>query len=339
MAHELFGERFFGHRQPAWHKLGVVMQERMSAVDAFRKIGEYSIRTSPCYAEVAGTMQTINRQAIIREKTAKGEAESVLGIVGPDFRPIGPLASCSIFDEAVNEAVETMGSLRDGAVLFITTKLPTFDVKGDEVEDYLCVVNPMDGGSAARILRTPVRIVCQNTLSMGERAGTIAYRVRHDENAQGNLHKWLGEAYGKAKAQAALVKEAMEVLANYRVSGAEAVELATSIYPDPTVPKKTAPREIMIRREEHREYVREHREVAREQVLALFGGKGTGMDTVAAKGTAWGFYNAAAEYEDCRWGKNPQEAVESAVFGQRADVKGLAFEKCCALAGVSGGAS
>jgi len=333
MAHEIFGERFLSNREPAWHGLGLVLEDqRVGAVEAFRMMGEYSIRTEQLVTQNGGLVAP--RQAIIREATAKGEPEKVLGTVGPEFHPIGPLATCSIYDEAVSEPVETIGALRDGAVLFISVKLPTFQIKGDEIEDYLLVVNPMDGGESARIVRTPVRVVCQNTLMMGESLGAIHYRIKHDEKAQTQLYDWLRDMYQKAKAKAKLVQEACEVLATYRVSVTESAEILQTVYPDPRPGRNTAPREIMIKREEHRAYVAQHQAVAREQVLELVGGKGRGSDTEAAKGTAWGLYNGVVEYEDYRWARNPKQALESSLFGPRADAKDRAFEECAKVAGV-----
>jgi phage/plasmid-like protein (TIGR03299 family) len=335
VAHEIFGKRFLSNREPAWHGLGIVLEDkRVTAVEALRMMGEYSIRTEQLVTANGGLEAP--RKAIIREATNKGEAEKVLGTVGPDFHPIGPLATCSIWDEAVDVPVETIGALRDGAHLFISTKLPKFSVKGDEVQDYLLVSNPMDGGESAEIIRTPVRVVCANTLRLGKQQGIEAFRIVHDENAQKRMYDWLHGLYQKAVAQQKLIKEACEVLATCKVNDSAASEILDGIYPEPKKLRVTAPSEVMKKREKHRLYAAEHMETNREQVLKLFKGNARGGDTVAAKGTAWGLYNAAVEYEDYRWARNPQQALESSVFGARAEVKDAAFEACAEFAGVRG---
>ena len=333
MAHEIFGERFLNHREPAWHGLGITLTDRrVGAVEALRMMGEYSIRT-----EQVKTIQSdlpVPKKAVIRERTARGEPEKVLGVVGMEYQPIGPMATCETFDKAVGEPVETIGALRDGATLFITVELPRFAVKGDEIQDYLLVVNPMDGGEAAQIVRTPVRVVCANTLRMGQQLGVTQYRLIHDEKVQENLHNWLHGLYQKSVAQAKLIQEACTILADYRIGTDQTEDVLRRVYSEPKPPTNSAPREVMIKREEHRAYVSQWKAVAREQVLKLFRGEGRGMDTIAAAGTAWGLFNAFVEYEDYRWSKNPQQALESAVFGARADVKDLAFETCAAVAGI-----
>lgn len=42
--HNLFGERFYSLRQPAWHGLGKVMDAQMGAEQAFDTIGAYLVR-------------------------------------------------------------------------------------------------------------------------------------------------------------------------------------------------------------------------------------------------------------------------------------------------------
>ena len=117
--------------------------------------------------------------------------------------------------------------------------------------------------------------------------GTTQYRVIHDQNAQTHLYEWLKGLYQKSVAQAALIKEACEILATKRVSGAEAVEVLNRVYPDPRAIRNTAPKEVLVKRAEHREYIRQHRVVAREQVLNLFDGKGTYVEQTSFVHSQW----------------------------------------------------
>ena len=43
MAHNIFGERFLGQRKPAWHQLGLVVDEPIGAVKALERIGTYEV--------------------------------------------------------------------------------------------------------------------------------------------------------------------------------------------------------------------------------------------------------------------------------------------------------
>jgi hypothetical protein len=299
------------------------MDVPMTAVQAFEQMGPYEIHAEKVYRKSGATVPA---QVIIREATAKGEAEAMIGVVGPDFMPVGPLTTCQVYDDKVGKSVETIGALRSGETLFISTKLPTIDVKGDEVEMYLLLVNPMGGGEAIQIRTTPVRVVCMNTLVMASHLSSQLFKVRHDINALANMSGWLGTVMTKAEAQVALMKDALEILAGTRISDGKAVEVLLDTYPEPRVPRNTAPTEVMEKRHEHREYVAQHRAVYREKAMELFKGAGTGMDRPEAAGTAYGLYNAVCELEDCRWSRNPATGLESAVFGDRADTKVRAFD-------------
>lgn len=332
MSHEIFGERFFGkQRQPAWHGLGKTFDMPMTAVQAFEDMGKYEIHAEKLYR---ANGQTVQGQAIVRELTAKGEAEAVIGIVGADFMPVSPMQTCEAYDGSIAKPVETIGALRDGETLFISTKLPSIDVRGDEVEMYILIVNPMGGGEAMQIRTTPVRVVCANTLTMAQGLSTQLFRIRHDANALSNLTGWLGGVMGKAEGQVTMMKEALTLLADFRVTEIVAKDIITATYPDPKTPRNTAPVEVMKKRYEHREYLAERRAVTREEILKLFNGAGTGMERAECAGTAYGLFNAVAEYEDCAWSKNPTSALESTVFGERADNKVRCFENLMALAKV-----
>ena len=332
MAHEIFGERFFGkQREPAWHGLGKVMNVPVTAIQAFEDMGAYDIHAEKLYR---GNGSVVSGQAIVRELTAKGEPEKVIGIVGPDFMPVTPTQTCQAYDDSIGQAVETIGALKDGETLFISTKLPTIAVKNDEVEMYLLLINPMGGGEAVQIRTTPQRVVCQNTLTIAQSLSAQCYKVRHDINALANMTGWLKDVMGKAKDQTAMIKEALEILANYWVDEKTAVEVLNQTYPAPRVPRNTAPKDVMVRRLEHREYLGEVLASCRDNVLKLFSGAGTGMETPECAGTAYGLFNACAEFEDNRWSKNPMGALESAVFGANADRKEACFEILMELAKV-----
>jgi len=72
----------------------------------------------------------------------------------------------------------------------------------------------------------------------------------------------------------------------------------------------------------------EHRDTA----YSLFAGAGRGSLSAAAAGTAWGVYNAVAEYE--QYVKRFRKA-ESVMFGAGKDRVADAFDTVCEFAGVS----
>lgn len=322
MSHNLFGDRFGDARQPAWHGLGTVFTESLSATAAFKRIGGYEVRLAPAKADGV----SLEKMAILRNPTTNDPETRVFGIVGKEYTLLSPQDVCSIYDEQVGQPIETVGSLGHGETFFLSTQLPTLDVKGDEVENYLLISNPMTGLASAEIRVTPVRVVCQNTLMASDRMSTQKLKIVHDNTAKQRMGEWLRETYSFAETTSKVLRDLFHEMAKVRVRDAEARKLFEFAYPTPNKPSTNAPAHIMEERikwwEENVNLMARRREGAK----ALFEGMGTGMDLPAAKGTLWGAYNAVVETEDYRRGRNDDQIGASALFGERAQAKKRAFE-------------
>lgn len=326
MSHNLFGDRFGDARKPAWHDLGQVFEEELSASKALKKIGGYEVRLEPCLVETGDEIIEIGKNAIVRYPTVDDPEMRFFGIVGEDYSLITPQDVCDIYDEQVGKPIETIGALGYGETFFLSTYLPTLDVKGDEVENYLLIANPMTGLTAAEIRVTPVRVVCQNTLVASDQASTQKLKIVHDTTAKVRMAEWLRETYEVAETTAKALRDLFVVMASTRVRDAEARSLFEASYPTPTKPKTNATQSVMEQRIKWWEENVALMERRREGAKMLFEGMGTGMDTKAAKGTLWGAYNAVVETEDYRRGRHDDQIGSSALFGERAAAKKRAFE-------------
>ncbi len=346
MAHEIFGGRFLD-RKAAWHHVGFQnVTEDLSAVAALRKIdGDFDVELKPLYFKMDGKEVPSGFNQILRCPTKDDDEYVPFGQpVGKDYRAFRPRELCKVWDAALPDArVETMGVLRRGAMFFITTKLPTIDVCGDEVERYLGVTSPLDGTSALSAEEWPLRVVCANTLRAAQAAARVAYRVVHNEEALDHLGAWIKDAYDVAKQNETNLKRAFEILAKTKVDDATAKKSFERVYPLPERPTKTAPDAVMAKRMERYEAERRCIQRFRGEAFALFDGKGKGMSVLATNHTAWGWVNAVTELEDFRkstfaGGKEAEasRAAESALFGQRAAVKQGAFEIAMEIAGQRG---
>src|SRR4051794_40122386 len=120
MAHNLFGERFYSLRRPAWHGLGLVLDEELGAADAFDRIGAYDVHLEDL--TTAGGLP-IPHKAIVRDRV--DDQLQVFGVVGPDYHLVSPRDVVTLWDKAVSRPVETIGALGKGETLFVSTKLPT----------------------------------------------------------------------------------------------------------------------------------------------------------------------------------------------------------------------
>lgn len=324
MAHNLFGKRFYSHRVPAWHNLGLVLEEELGAVDAFHRIGGYDVRYRPIIT-VDGL--AVPGRALVRGPVADDPNEVVLGVVSEDYTLITPADTCHIWDRAVGKPVETIGSLGRGEELFITTKLPSFDVKGDELDSYLLCCNDFSGARSAEASVVPVRVVCQNTLVVARNMASESYFVRHTGDAAERLAEWLKEIYWRAQEKADALKEVFEILAEHRMRARQAESVLSFTYPFRAEPTINAPETTMTVRRQRWEALKDNMLLRRRTAKELFEGRGTGMDSLATAGTAWGLYNAVVELEDNRIGIGDASKSYNALFGNRAATKERCFSK------------
>jgi len=74
--------------------------------------------------------------------------------------------------------------------VWLCAKLPEpIDLVGDQVDMYLLFTNSHDGSSSIRVAITPIRVVCQNTLTYGLKAAKRTWSIRHTSGAKERLNQ------------------------------------------------------------------------------------------------------------------------------------------------------
>lgn len=81
--------------------------------------------------------------------------------------------------------LDTAGSMRGGADVFVTMKLPTTKLVGgvDELDVNIAILNNHTGNRAITGLITPTRIVCANTKRAALHNAKASFKIRHTEKA------------------------------------------------------------------------------------------------------------------------------------------------------------
>lgn len=114
-----------------------------------------------------------------------------LGIVKERYTPVQNIEAFTFFDGAIgkDKAIwQTAGFFGMGERIFVSAKLPkNIYVNGDPVENYLVFTTSHDGSSGVKILFTPIRVVCQNTLNAAIASSTNYVSFRHTKSVHGNL--------------------------------------------------------------------------------------------------------------------------------------------------------
>lgn len=197
MAHELeqFTDgttAFFSARQDAWHRLGTVTTECLTAADVMQVayLGGWDVRKEHLQT-IESAAAVPNRWATTRLHPKTGQRE-VLGMVGNSYQVVQNEQACELLDMIVDETgahFETAGSLRGGREVFVTMKLPdTMRIAGiDTMDLYLAMCTSHDASRLGRVLCSPVRIVCANTQAAAFANNVGEYTFRHSGDILGKL--------------------------------------------------------------------------------------------------------------------------------------------------------
>lgn len=111
--------------------------------------------------------------------TVRHDVNYPMGVVGNDYTIFQNSDGKDIV-EATGLPVETAGTLGNGRKVYMLAKLDrALDLSGDEVLTYLLFLWSHDGSSAVRVLPTPVRVVCANTLRLAIAGARTVWSASH----------------------------------------------------------------------------------------------------------------------------------------------------------------
>lgn len=115
-----------------------------------------------------------------------------LGIVKEKYTEVQNIDAFNFFNNAIgkDKAIwQTAGFFGNGERIFVSAKLPTsIYVNGqDPVDNYLVFTTSHDGSSGVKILLTPIRVICENTLNAAIRNATNYVSFRHTASVHQNI--------------------------------------------------------------------------------------------------------------------------------------------------------
>jgi len=270
---------FVSYREPAWHRLGHVVTEAMTSAEALAlSRADYEVSTMPLFAFDG------SRAVPVGDKVATtrmvGERPQVLGVVGTGYEVVQNKDAFGLLDDIAGvggATFETAGVLRDGSRVFATMKLPeTVTVAGVDRHDlYVSVATSHDGSLALTAMVTPVRVVCQNTLSVAIGTAERVHRIRHTCSAPARMTE-AKKVLGVADRYAAAFAAHADRLTGLRLGRFDADAMLAELWPD-----------------EGAEATKARRAEARSMVLGIYDCSATVSDFA---GTGWGFLQSVSEF-------------------------------------------
>lgn len=209
---------FASKKEIAWHGLGHVV-DAMTSEEALRLGGlDFHVVKRPIFikgkqvpqpdikaeGEVLRTVNSANplqpnqynNVAMFKDKyaTVRTDNDTPLGLVGSKYEVIQNVEAFEFIDSIIGEGradYETVGCLGNGETVFITCKLrEELVINKDLVDKYLLITTTHDGSSSMVVMFTPIRVVCNNTLSAAlNKRHQTKVRIRHTKNAKENLEQ------------------------------------------------------------------------------------------------------------------------------------------------------
>lgn len=296
MAHEIESALFVG--QPAWHGLGVVLQDSPSVEDAIRLSGlDWNVRLEDLNLNDG---RKVDHRATVRDTDNR-----ILGVVGPAFTPLQNKDAFGWFQPMIDSGtvqIEAAGSLRDGKRVWVLGKIKngsTDIIPGDEVRQYILLAHAHDGSLAIRVGFTSVRVVCANTLSVSmSDKDSLLVKINHRAGAKNALDK-VRTVLDVSRREFAATADQLRQLARVGCDEASLKRYVREVFEPGSADKQDGSKIIVAK------------------VVDLFQ-YGRGTDIKGVRGTYWGAFNACTELLSHGRGRSADARVESQWFGSSA---------------------
>lgn len=310
MAHHIESDDslFFVGATP-WHGMGTELPNLATAAEAIAAAGlGWQVIQEPVLT--SGGIELADKRINIRQDTGKP-----LGVVGTQYTILQNDHAFDFFDKVTQDPhgpkYETAGSLWNGRKVWILARMPeTLEVlPGDEVIPYILLSNSHDGSAAIRVMETPIRVVCQNTLNAAHTGSGRSIKVRHSGDVVLKVGQ-VQDALGILRTSFAETLEVYQLLAKTTPSKDQVEDVLKRLFPDTKSDRA---------------------KLQRERVLNL-AENGLGSDIKGVRGSAWSLYNGATELVDhyANVGSKRDDAndmrLNSMAMGSGLDTKANALE-------------
>ena len=334
MAHELMfkdGEAAMMYvGQVPWHGLGQQLFEPPTAEEAIKAAQlDWRVAKKPIYAMSEGVWYEIpDRYAVVREDLWGSERCPIFATVSENYAPLQNNEAFSFFDGLIDRKLatyETAGALGEGERVWVLAKLKEDICIGgkDEIQRYILLANGHNAATAVRIILTPIRVVCQNTLTSAVETAKAEFRVHHGAD----MHKKLDAARGQLDAvlrQYELLAEQFGKMVKHPMPNQNLQKYLDVVFPLPNRGRLS-----------DRNYEAAIAEVERQKdgCAELFE-NGRGNTEAGIRGSLWAAYNGVTDWADHRMRfRNRYQRFNSLFFGEAGRIKTRALRNALELIG------
>jgi len=298
-----------------WHGLGTKVASDLAPSQIMQQAGlDWSVEKETM--TTASGVEIEGKKALVRSSDSK-----VLDVVGDNWNPVQNSEAFEFFSEyclAGDMEMHTAGSLKGGQMVWALAKIKeSFDILGgDQVDSYLLFSNPHKYGKAIDVRFTPIRVVCNNTLSLslGQNvANSVSLNHRTAFNPE-SVKQTMGIAYEKF----AKYKETCEFLASKKFNMESLIQYYNEVFPRTYQGKN----EVTVKGyEDLTNNAQKAFSFLETQPGANFG-----------EGSWWSALNSVTYLTDHKMGRESDSRLTSAWFGANQTRKVKAVEKAVEFA-------
>ena len=277
---------------------------------------DWSVEKIPTYARVGDQEIPTGVEALVRSSDNK-----VLTQVGANWNPVQNADAFEFFSEycaAGDMEMHTAGSLKGGQMVWALAKIKeSFDILGgDQVDSYLLFSNPHMYGKSIDVRFTPIRVVCNNTLtlSLGQQ---VANSCKLNHRSEFNPEK-VKEALGIAHEKFAKYKEMAQFLSTKKFTVESLINYYNEVFPRTYQGKKEVT-------------VQDFKDLTTNG-QAAYSFLETQPGAEFGEGTWWQALNSVTYLTDHKMGRSADTRLASAWFGSNQSRKEKAVNKAVEFA-------
>lgn len=279
-----------------WHGLGVSVPTDLTPQQMLEAAQlDWTVEKIPAYAEVGGERVAVGKSALVRSRD-----NAILDVVSDDWNPMQNEAAFEFFNDFISAGdmeMHTAGSLKGGKLVWALAKVnDSFELFNgrDKVDSYLLFTNPHMYGQSIDVRMTPIRVVCNNTLSLS--LNTMAkqmVKVSHRREFNADEVK---ETMGVSKEKMQTYKEMAEYLSTKRYNNENILEYFQRVFP------------VTSAKPESTKVTSKNAALAMETLYTQPGAE-------LGEGSWWQAFNATTYLLDHVIGKNADNRLQSAWYG------------------------
>lgn len=297
-----------------WHGLGTKVSNDLTPEQMLKAAKlDWTVDPVNLFAEVGDRKIPTGHRALIRSTDQK-----VIDVITDDWNPVQNAEAFEFFNDFVaagDMEMHTAGSLKDGKIVWALAKVSdSFELFGgrDKVDAYLHFTNPHQYGQSIDVRFTPIRVVCNNTLTLSlNMKSKNMVKVSHRREFDGDMVK---EALGVAKHKLEQYKEMAQHLSQKRYTNESIVDYFARVFP------------VLTQKDKARKDLSKSATYALEE--ALNGQPGAEF----GEGTWWQAFNTVTYMTDHIIGRSVDSRLTSAWYGANKNLKTKALELAVEMA-------